>query len=153
MDEPTVGIDPQSRNNIYEAIQQMKNSGITILYTTHYIEEAERFSDKVGIIDNGKIIAEGSVADLKKQANTNEEIVIHVSNFNAYQNDSLADKFKSAFKFHDNMIKIEVADVKKDLIATLNFCSSLEMEIEQVEIQKVNLEKVFLSLTGKTLRD
>lgn len=153
MDEPTVGIDPQSRNNIYEAIQQMKNDGITILYTTHYMEEAERFSDKVGIIDNGKIIAEGTVAELKTISKIKEDLLIQSNSINENQRKSLQNQFGSSVKFDENKICIETDEVKKEMIQVLNFCSSLSIDIQQVEIQKANLEKVFLSLTGKTLRD
>lgn len=153
MDEPTVGIDPQSRNNIYDALQRLKNEGITILYTTHYMEEAERFSDKVGIIDNGKIIAEGTVDELKKHSKIKEEIEIHVSTLSENEKKSLSEKYLQSVSFENNCIKIETNNVKTDLMAVLNFCTSLSLEIEQVEIQKANLEKVFLSLTGKTLRD
>lgn len=153
MDEPTVGIDPQSRNNIYEAIQQMKNDGITILYTTHYMEEAERFSDKVGIIDNGKIIAEGTVAELKTISKIKEEIFIQADSVSENQRKSLLDKFGGSIKLEENKICIEADEVKKELIPVLNFCSSISIDIQQVEIHKADLEKVFLSLTGKTLRD
>jgi ABC-2 type transport system ATP-binding protein len=153
MDEPTVGIDPQSRNNIYDALQKMKSEGITILYTTHYMEEAERFSDKVGIIDNGKIIAEGTVDELKKHSKIKEEIAIHLSVLHEKEKNSLIEKYHQAVTFDDQLVKIETDNVKTDLMAVLNFCTSLSLEIEQVEIQKANLEKVFLSLTGKTLRD
>lgn len=153
MDEPTVGIDPQSRNNIYEALKRMKNEGITILYTTHYIEEAERFSDKVGIIDNGKIIAEGTVDELKKHSKVKEEIEIHVSILNDLEKKYLMEKYFDSVSFKNNCIKIKTENVKTDLMSVLNFCNSLSLEIEQVEILKANLEKVFLSLTGKTLRD
>lgn len=153
MDEPTVGIDPQSRNNIYDSLQRMKNEGITILYTTHYMEEAERFSDKVGIIADGKIIAEGTVDELKKHSKIREEIEIHVSVLNENEKKSLSEKYSKSVSFENNCIRIETDNVKTDLMAVLNFCTSLSLEIEQVEIQKANLEKVFLSLTGKTLRD
>jgi len=153
MDEPTVGIDPQSRNNIYDALQRMKNDGITILYTTHYMEEAERFSDKVGIIDNGKIIAEGTVDELKKHSKVREEIEIHVTILNENDKKSLFEKYAQSVSFENNYFRIETDNVKTDLMAVLNFCTSLSLEIEQVEVQKANLEKVFLSLTGKTLRD
>lgn len=153
MDEPTVGIDPQSRNNIYDAIQKMKEDGITILYTTHYMEEAERFSDKVGIIDKGKIIAEGTVDELKLIAKKHEQLIIHVNSLSEIQEKEILNKFSSGCIISENTIQIEIPQVKKELIPILNFCSSLQLEIEQAEIQKANLESVFLSLTGKTLRD
>lgn len=153
MDEPTVGIDPQSRNNIYDALQKMKSEGTTILYTTHYMEEAERFSDRVGIIDNGKIVAEGSVEELKKNSKTKEEIHIVAENFTEIQKKSLQEKFGKDFSVKNPFLVFEMDEVKKDLIPVLNFCNSLSVEIAQVEIHKANLEKVFLSLTGKNLRD
>lgn len=153
MDEPTVGIDPQSRNNIYDAIQQMKKDGITIIYTTHYMEEAERFSDKVGIIDNGKIIAEGTVDELKAFAKQHEQLIIHVHEISDSQKTELKNKFSTACSIQDKTIHVEMPQIKKELIPILNFCASLQLEIEQAEIQKANLESVFLSLTDKTLRD
>jgi ABC-2 type transport system ATP-binding protein len=153
MDEPTVGIDPQSRNNIYDALAQLKNKGTTILYTTHYMEEAERFSDRVGIIDAGKIIAEGTVEELKKMSGTSEEIQIKVQSLSEQQILSLQQKFGDQFLFTEGLMSIHHTEVKKELIPVLNFCASLSLEIESVEIQKTNLEKVFLSLTGKNLRD
>lgn len=152
MDEPTVGIDPQSRNNIYDAIQKMKEDGITILYTTHYMEEAERFSDKVGIIDKGKIIAEGSLDELKLQTQQHEQLIIHVSTISEQQKNELKNKF-STCKIEEEIIHLDLPNAKKELIPVLNFCSSLQLEIEQAEIHKANLESVFLSLTGKNLRD
>lgn len=152
MDEPTVGIDPQSRNNIYDALQELKREGITILYTTHYMEEAERFSDKVGIIDNGKIIAEGTVDELKKHSNTKEEIAIQVTALSPKEEAQLIEKFPT-INMEGHFLKFETDNVKTDLIPILNYFTSLSLEIEQVEIHKANLEKVFLSLTGKTLRD
>lgn len=153
MDEPTVGIDPQSRNNIYEALGQLKSRGTTILYTTHYMEEAERFSDRVGIIDSGKIIAEGTVDELKKIAGTSEEIQINVHTLNEQQAVAMRQKYGGHFQYINGRILIHHSEVKKELIPVLNFCAALSLEIDSVEIQKSNLEKVFLTLTGKNLRD
>src|SRR6185369_3981715 len=76
MDEPTVGIDPQSRNLIFEVVEKLHQEGMTIVYTTHYMEEAERFCDRIGIIDNGQIIAQGTLDELKSLSKINETIVI-----------------------------------------------------------------------------
>jgi ABC-2 type transport system ATP-binding protein len=82
MDEPTVGIDPQSRNLIFEMIEKLHSQGMTIVYTTHYMEEAERFCNRIGIIDNGQIIAEGTLDELKSTISTKEIINITFSNIN-----------------------------------------------------------------------
>lgn len=76
LDEPTVGIDPQSRNNIFENIQSLRKNGMTILYTTHYMEEADRLCDRIAIMDGGKIIAEDSTHNLKKQIGDPEKVTL-----------------------------------------------------------------------------
>ena len=76
MDEPTVGIDPQSRNLIFEVIEKLHQEGMTIVYTTHYMEEAERLCDRIGIIDKGEIIAQGTLEELKRSSKTKETIVV-----------------------------------------------------------------------------
>src|SRR6185369_9016198 len=80
MDEPTVGIDPQSRNLIFEVVEKLHKEGMTIVYTTHYMEEAERFCDRIGIIDNGVIIAQGTLDELRKSSTIKETIVITFQN-------------------------------------------------------------------------
>jgi ABC-type multidrug transport system ATPase subunit/ABC-type transport system involved in cytochrome c biogenesis permease component len=121
MDEPTVGIDPQSRNNIYDALAQLKNKGTTILYTTHYMEEAERFSDRVGIIDAGKIIAEGTVEELKKMSGTSEEIQIKVQSLSEQQILSLQQKFGDQFLFTEGLMSIHHTEVKKGINPGVKF--------------------------------
>jgi ABC-2 type transport system ATP-binding protein len=80
MDEPTVGIDPQSRNLIFEVVEKLHNEGMTIIYTTHYMEEAERLCDRIGIIDNGEIIAQGTLDELKTSGSMKETVVISFTN-------------------------------------------------------------------------
>lgn len=94
MDEPTVGIDPQSRNLIFEVIEKLHSNGMTIVYTTHYMEEAERFCDRIGIIDNGQIIAEGTLDELRKSSSAKETIVITFNNLN----DDKVQKIQSFWK-------------------------------------------------------
>ncbi|MFZ5551944.1 MAG: ABC transporter ATP-binding protein [Bacteroidota bacterium] len=149
MDEPTVGIDPQSRNNIYEAIDKMKKEGKTILYTTHYMEEAERFSDRIGIMDNGKIIAEGTLEDLKKTGNVRETISLECASTPSKKD------FLSEFDFsvNENILRFTVDSVKKDLPKILGKCFENGVDVTHIDISRSNLESVFLQLTGKKLRD
>lgn len=154
MDEPTVGIDPQSRNNIYEAIQKLKNEKTTILYTTHYMEEAERFSDRIGIIDKGTIIAEGTLEELKKISNSKESIIISFSDINEEQGNDLKKTIQFDFDFENsNTICFFVNESKGDLPKIITKCFEAGLEVSHIDIQHANLESVFLSLTGKKLRD
>lgn len=152
MDEPTVGIDPQSRNLIYEIIEQQKKEGVTIIYTTHYMEEAERFCDRIAIIDEGNIIAEGTMEALKKDNAVRETIAINFSklsenNFTAIQ------EFWKEINISENLIHFYSSDVKNDLPKLITYCNQLGLEIINIEILKINLETIFLNLTGKQLRD
>jgi ABC-2 type transport system ATP-binding protein len=154
MDEPTVGIDPQSRNNIYEFIQELKKEGKTILYTTHYMEEAERFSDKIGIIDNGKIVESGTFAQIKQNINVPDKILV------GYEGDlgSVKEKFLTLKKpndvvIHNNLITIPTISFKNDLKEIVSLFNECQAEITHIEKKEVDLETIFLKLTGKTLRD
>ena len=151
MDEPTVGIDPQSRNNIYEAVQNLRKRGITILYTTHYMEEAERFSDRIGIIDNGKIIAEGTLDELLNSAETSSSVSIKVGSISEEQSRILQKKWKLGNE--ENTLFFSPANMRSDLPVILNDLFSEGLEILDIDIRKQGLESVFLHLTGKKLRD
>lgn len=152
MDEPTVGIDPQSRNFIYDVFEQLQQQGITILYTTHYMEEAERFCQRIGIIDQGKIIAQGSLQELKTLSKMNEIICITSNLLNA---DSLPYFTQNGFTcfLTENKLQFHSNHINSDIISILNHCQNLQLDIQNIEIQKVNLESIFLNLTGKQLRD
>lgn len=154
MDEPTVGIDPQSRNNIYEFIQELKKQGKTILYTTHYMEEAEKFSDKIGIIDNGKIVETGTFAQIKTNINVPDKILV------AYEGElgNVHERFlklKSAneVSIENNLITIPTISFKNDLKDIVSLFNECPAEITHIEKKEVDLETIFLKLTGKNLRD
>lgn len=154
MDEPTVGIDPQSRNNIYEFIQELKKQGKTILYTTHYMEEAQRFSDKIGIIDNGKIVETGTFAEIKKNINVPDKILI------GYEGElgAIDTKFRNlkpdnSVIIENNLISIPTISFKNDLKDIVSLFNESQAEITHIEKKEVDLETIFLKLTGKNLRD
>jgi ABC-2 type transport system ATP-binding protein len=151
LDEPTVGVDPQSRNMIFELIEQLNKDGMTIIYTTHYMEEAERLCDRIGIIDSGNIVAQGTLDELKQKSEIKDVIVIECSQ--TPDEKFLSAKLNLEVEVTDHTVYIESNDSKKDLTRCVIGCSDAGYEIHHIDIQKANLENVFLKLTGKQLRD
>ncbi len=153
MDEPTVGIDPQSRNLIFDVLEKLHGDGMTIIYTTHYMEEAERLCNKIGIIDHGKIIGEGTLDELRAASSTEDVIRIQAKSLNDGQIEVVKNHWKDAVKIQENSIAISEKDKGVSLMEQLSFLNNQEIEINKVEIIPVNLETIFLNLTGRTLRD
>lgn len=152
MDEPTVGIDPQSRNLIFEVVEKLHKEGTTIIYTTHYMEEAERLCDRIGIIDDGEIIAEGTLNELRTLGSMKESVVISYSNLTDKLCITLEKEWKDLQRFEDS-IHFYSANIQGDLSKIIIMCNSFGLDIRHIDIQKTNLETIFLSLTGKKLRD
>jgi len=152
MDEPTTGVDPQSRNKIFEIIETLNKQGITIIYTTHYMEEVERLCNTIAIIDSGKIIAKGTKEELQRKCNINETVILDVKNVSQEKIDRLEQLSNLQAKSIAQKIMIK-CNSNKNLQSILNICSELEISINNIEIQKSNLESIFLQLTGKKLRD
>lgn len=152
MDEPTVGIDPQSRNLIFEVVEKLHKEGMTIVYTTHYMEEAERFCDRIGIIDNGEIIAQGTLDELRKQSNLKETIIISFANLNEIQFEQIKKDWNDIQR-SENVIQIFSSNTRSDLSRIILKCNETGLDILHIDMQKINLETIFLSLTGKQLRD
>lgn len=154
MDEPTVGIDPQSRNNIYEFIQELKNQGKTILYTTHYMEEAERFSDKIGIIDNGRIIETGTFSQIKNNINIPDQILIRFEGDLGPTHEKFMQlKPNQQVDITNDLISIPTTSFKHDLKDIVSLFAESQADIVHIEKKEVDLETIFLKLTGKNLRD
>lgn len=152
MDEPTVGIDPQSRNLIFEVVQKLHSEGMTIVYTTHYMEEAERFCDRIGIIDNGKIVAQGTLHELKSIGGNQESVIISGNGIT----EATAEKMRNAgfiVSAGENQLTFLSHNLKADLSRIVLMCSEHSIDINDISIRHINLETVFLSLTGKQLRD
>ena len=151
LDEPTVGVDPQSRNMIFELIEQLIKDGMTVIYTTHYMEEAERLCNRIGIIDAGKIMAQGTLDELRKFGKVTDVIVMQCSQIPDEK--ALSAKLNTPVRVTDHTAFIETNDSKKDLTRFVLGLSEAGCEIHHIDIQKANLENVFLKLTGKQLRD
>ncbi len=148
LDEPTVGVDPQSRNLIFDTIETMKNQGRTIIYTTHYMEEAQRLCDRVAILDHGKILDMDSVDNLIKKHGGPSYIEVE---FEKLSNpDSIKQYIDSEkVQFEESRIRFETSQPMESL-AMLNRSG---VRFNTLKVQTANLEDVFLNLTGRRLRD
>lgn len=154
MDEPTVGIDPQSRNHILESIKTLKRKGATVIYSTHYMEEVESISDRIIIMDDGKIIAEGTKEELKQKVNDEITYSFYVDNLN-----KLSDKEfylingVTKVKISQNIIEITIENLKDNINEIISVITSKGCKIESLSSKKASLETVILELTGRNLRD
>ncbi|EPH96571.1 MULTISPECIES: ABC transporter ATP-binding protein [unclassified Enterococcus] len=154
MDEPTVGIDPQSRNYILETIEQMRENGTTVIYTSHYMEEVERLADTIVIIDHGKVIAQGSENELVSLITDQKNILIQLVNPDALRPEHLRTIIGvKQIVLDENQLMI-TANVENNVLnQVLEVLLAQKVIVESIEQQQINLETVFLNLTGRTLRD
>jgi ABC-2 type transport system ATP-binding protein len=149
LDEPTVGVDPQSRNRIFEMVEALRKGGTTIIYTTHYMEEAERLCDWIAIIDHGQIIAEGTKEALVSQSfGSRSSVTMH---FGATQADLAAWTGARGGTAQDGVVHCSV-EKPAEIADWLDAASREGLEVLDVTLQRPNLESVFLHLTGKELR-
>lgn len=148
LDEPTVGIDPQSRNHIFDMIRELKEDGVTIIYSTHYMEEVETLCDEIAIIDNGRIITQGNLKELLEQ---HSKKVIYIETNQIEKLEQLVTVSKMTPK--DEGWILESVDPVKLLQEILKASTEQEIDILALEMVRPTLESVFLSLTGTTLRD
>ncbi len=153
LDEPTVGIDPQSRNRIFEIIQELNQGGMTIIYTTHYMEEAERLCDTIAIIDHGSVIAKGTLDELKKISNTKDLLKIKTTNLDESKMARLKEVDHLHFFNNANELEFECENRGAEIPKAINAVLNSGIEIEGIETENASLESVFLKLTGKHLRD
>jgi linearmycin/streptolysin S transport system ATP-binding protein len=153
LDEPTVGVDPQSRNAIFENVEALNREGMTIIYTTHYMEEAQRLCHRVGIVDTGKMIALDTPSALIRSLGGGI-VLLGVAEG---QGEALLEQVtqlptvKAATRV-DGQIKIETVRVQEALMGALDLANRLDTRLTSLEILEPNLESVFLHLTGKKLR-
>jgi len=156
MDEPTVGIDPQSRRNILDSVKALNQQGMTVLYTTHYMEEAQELSNRVGIIDHGKLIALGTQHELTQMVGQLDALRLHLPEGQE------TEPFVAALRSLPDVRQVTTADHEIVLIVPVaqeaippvfTQADRLGFKIRSVEIEEPNLEAVFLHLTGRALRD
>lgn len=154
MDEPTVGIDPQSRRHILDGVMDLNRQGVTVLYTTHYMEEAQELSDHIAIMDFGKIIASGSHEELVKIVGEQDRIDLVISE----ADNTIAERWQavegvSQISKADGTVYILAEDSNLVLPRLFEIATDEGVRINSVDIQEPNLEAVFLHLTGRELRD
>lgn len=154
LDEPTVGVDPQSRNAILSSVEGFREQGMAVLYTTHYMEEAERLCDRVGIIDEGKLMAEGTRRELV--ARVGEHDRVHLAASGALEAAVVAVRALEVVvdaSRREEGIELVVRAARSALPQILSTVAEAGADVTTVEVSEPNLEAVFLHLTGKALRD
>ena len=154
LDEPTVAVDPQSRNNILEGIQKLNRQGATIIYTSHYMEEVEQIASRIAIMDKGKIIAMGTNEDLKKMIKSGEQINLELLNPEDLDLDAIkALPHIISAELSDHQLVVKSGRGKNNLIAILDQLKDQSIAIGKVYSEPPTLNDVFLEITGKELRD
>ncbi|MDT8974790.1 ABC transporter ATP-binding protein [Paenibacillus sp. chi10] len=148
LDEPTVGIDPQSRNHIFEMIRKLKQEGVSIIYSTHYMEEVETLCEELAIIDHGSVIAQGVLHELLAQHGTNS-VYVEADKQTAISFDSIPGTVTA----HEEGWIIDTDDTLTTMNRVSELCLQQQAKVTRLEIVQPSLETVFLNLTGTSLRD
>ena len=153
-DEPTVAVDPQSRNNILEGIKKLNEAGATIIYTSHYMDEIEQICEDIVIIDKGEILAKGNAESLKKMISMEEKVVFE----SVGMDDSTIEDIKRmdnvlSVDYDDSVYRINFSSGKDNLVRLINFLLERKIDYDSLSSQRPSLNDVFLELTGKDLRD
>ena len=154
LDEPTVAVDPQSRNNILDGIEKLRNAGATIVYTTHYMEEVEILCDRIIILDKGKVIAEGTADELKARASIEEKVTVEIKNKENINVEKIKELKNIEMVTLDNSNLIN--NYKKgenNLGELIDYLKKENIGYDKIYSERPTLNDVFLELTGKELRD
>jgi ABC-2 type transport system ATP-binding protein len=152
LDEPTVGVDPQSRERLFELVKEEKAKGTCVLYTTHYMEEAEKLCDELAIIDHGKIIAAGTLRDLQSEFGGNDIIQLSGAFDLSLVEVVIAQLGATALSLSSEVLMIAIANGARNLPSVLQEISATGADINDTRLSEPNLESLFLKLTGKELR-
>ncbi|RUS47017.1 ABC transporter ATP-binding protein [Cohnella sp. AR92] len=154
MDEPTVGIDPQSRNHILQSIKELNRMGSSIIYTSHYMEEVREICTRIAIVDHGRVIANGTQSELTSLIATEEKVIIELSSVNY----TMIEGIKRVHGVREcaaqgNRLEVIGKIGEKYLSKVIQIVSESDAEIVSMQMEKPSLESVFLTLTGRSLRD
>jgi len=155
MDEPTVGIDPQSRNHILQSVRKLNEQGCTIIYTSHYMEEVEEICTRIAIMDHGKVIALGTCDELKSLITDKDIVLVTVADSITKVRDEKIREIRGVedVEIEDSTVKVSSSREVSNLDMIINYFTSNRISIKSVESKTPDLETVFLSLTGRRLRD
>ena len=154
LDEPTVAVDPQSRNNILEGIQKLNKEGATIVYTSHYMEEVEQICTNISIMDKGKVIATGTSEELKKMINCGETITVETFKIEEDVIKGLRQLQNITYvKYKDNYLVVKSSKGKNNLSIVIDYLRKNNVQIGKIYSEPPTLNDVFLEITGKALRD
>lgn len=154
LDEPTVAVDPQSRNNILDGIKKLRDNGATIVYTTHYMEEVEILCDRIIILDKGKILATGTSDELKELAKIEEKVTIEVNNLEEkYINEIKKLENVDEVIYNSNLLFVTYKKGKNNLVSIMEYLKKENIKYSKIYSERPTLNDVFLELTGKELRD
>jgi ABC-2 type transport system ATP-binding protein len=152
LDEPTAGVDPQSRNAIFDNLEALKRAGKALVYTTHYMEEAERLADRIVIIDHGKVVASGTLAELLRVLPAAQTLVIDIEGTPDLAALQRIDGVKQV-AFDAGTLTVGLDDLTRSASAMLKAVSASGASVRHLSSGRANLEDVFLALTGRQLRD
>ena len=154
LDEPTVAVDPQSRNNILDGIKKLRENGATIVYTTHYMEEVEILCDRVIILDKGKILATGTTDELKKKAKIEEKVTVEVNDLVPGYIEKIKElKNVDGVTYTNNVLFVTYKKGKNNLVDMIDYLKKESINYNKIYSERPTLNDVFLELTGKELRD
>ncbi|MBQ3475487.1 MAG: ABC transporter ATP-binding protein [Bacilli bacterium] len=153
-DEPTVAVDPQSRNNILSGIKKLRDEGATIVYTTHYMEEAEILCDRIIILDKGNVLASGTSDELKELADIEEKVTVEVDDLDEKYIAKISDlKNVDVVTYTGNILLITYKKGKNNISDMVEFLKNNRIKYNKIFSERPTLNDVFLELTGKELRD
>ena len=154
LDEPTVAVDPQSRNNILDGIKKLRDNGATIIYTTHYMEEVEIICDRIIILDKGKILATGTSDELKELTKIEEKITVEINELQEnYIEDIKKSKNVDEVKYTNSLLLVTYTKGKNNLVELMEYLKENKIKYNKIYSERPTLNDVFLELTGKELRD
>jgi ABC-2 type transport system ATP-binding protein len=151
LDEPTTGVDPQSRNHIFEEVKRLNALGLTVLYTSHYMEEVQTLCPRIGIMDQGRLVACDTLPNLLKLLTG--VIRFGVSDLTAGLRDRIKEFPGCTLSEHDGLLELRSRDLQATLVRLVAAMNETNVALTGLEIEEPNLEKVFLNLTGRALRD
>lgn len=154
LDEPTVAVDPQSRNNILDGIKKLRDNGATIVYTTHYMEEVEILCDRVIILDKGKVLASGTTDELKELAKIEEKVTAEINKLDTTYIEKIK-KLENVDEviYDSNLLLVTYKKGKNNLVELMEYLKKEGIKYNKIYSERPTLNDVFLELTGKELRD